>query len=267
MPKQYYAYVHLRPDREGIHSIFYVGKGTETRSNTILRKHSNHHSNIVRKFGIENISIRKIACDSEVHAFSLEISMIAVLRRLGVKICNQTNGGDGASGVVFSKERRERASLAMTGSGNYFFGKSHSIESRERISKGRMGKGVGAIRSQESRNNISKGRMGIKFSDQHRENLSIAKKGRTSNRLGVEVSLETREKMSIAKKGKKQSPESIAKRVLAMTGKKRSDNAIAIIKAARNTPISKARTSVASSMVWAKRKGIPFSLIPRVYSA
>jgi hypothetical protein len=31
---QYYAYAHCRPDKEGVHSIFYIGKGNLSKAHT-----------------------------------------------------------------------------------------------------------------------------------------------------------------------------------------------------------------------------------------
>lgn len=47
---------------------------------------------------------------------------------------NLTIGGDGTKGRAFSEEERMIRALKMTGNGNHFFGRKHSIETRLRIS-------------------------------------------------------------------------------------------------------------------------------------
>jgi hypothetical protein len=125
--KQFYVYIHARPDG----SIFYVGKGLKERANSTVRKYNPHHTSIIKKYGKENIIIRKLPCESEQHAFNLEVQMIAILRRMGVKLTNATNGGDGVSGytptqkenlkrsasikaVRSSKESKEKSSISQT---------------------------------------------------------------------------------------------------------------------------------------------------------
>ena len=49
---------------------------------------------------------------------------------------------------------------------------------------------------------VSDARIGMKFSDDHRRNLSAALKGKPGTRLGSTASLEARKKMSVAKLGK-----------------------------------------------------------------
>ena len=53
--------------------------------------------------------------------------------------------------------------------------------------------------------NGGSGPVGVSFSDEHRQKLSLAKKGKQSNRLGVTLSEETRKKISESLKGR-QSP-------------------------------------------------------------
>lgn len=48
---------------------------------------------------------------------------------------NLTLGGDGTVGREFTIEERKRMSIKMTGSGNHFFGKKHTIEVRKLLSE------------------------------------------------------------------------------------------------------------------------------------
>ncbi|MGB4497896.1 MAG: hypothetical protein WBI40_04290 [Methylococcaceae bacterium] len=111
--KQFYVYLHLRPTNDGFNSVFYVGKGLKARVNFVHRKTNPYHTRIVSKYGKENITIKKIACESEQHAFDLEIQMIAKLREMGVKLTNLTDGGEGFSGYFITPEAREKMSVAQ----------------------------------------------------------------------------------------------------------------------------------------------------------
>jgi hypothetical protein len=120
--KKYFVYVHTRPDKIGINSIFYVGKGTETRVNYLHRKQNKFHSRVVDKIGKENIKIKRIECDSEQHALDMEILIISILKRLGVQLCNMTDGGEGLSGFRPTAETRNKMSI----SGKNVQGSEHS---------------------------------------------------------------------------------------------------------------------------------------------
>ena len=121
---QFYAYLHCRPD----FSPFYVGKGQGSRCYKMVRNHNPHHQNIVKKYGKENILVGKLDCSSEEIAFELEIGLIKCLRRSGVKLTNQTDGGEGASGHVQSEEACHKVTLALTG-------RAVSEETKKKISK------------------------------------------------------------------------------------------------------------------------------------
>jgi hypothetical protein len=109
--KDYYVYTHSLSG----HPPFYVGKGTVARIKSINRKGNKHHTNIVNKYGKENIIVRSMLCRSEQYALDLEIRMIAALRNAGVKLVNRTDGGEGASGLKHSDETRAKMSAAKTG--------------------------------------------------------------------------------------------------------------------------------------------------------
>ncbi len=107
------AYMHARPDGR----IFYVGKGTSMRVSKIERSHNPHHSNIVAKYGRENILVGKMECSSESIAFELEKGLIKCLRRSGVDLVNLSEGGEGQAGYRFSEEwkikHREKQAISL----------------------------------------------------------------------------------------------------------------------------------------------------------
>lgn len=65
------------------------------------------------------------------------------------------------------------------------------------------------------------GRKRAPFSQEWKEKLSAAKRGKNNNRYGVTVSEETRKKMSEKAKGRKYSSETIEKRAVKIRGSKR----------------------------------------------
>jgi hypothetical protein len=107
----YFAYVHARPETVNQSGIFYVGKGKNGRSHD-LNERNRYHGFIVDKYGKENILIGKMDCSTEEIAFELEKGLIKCLRRSGVEITNQTEGGDGSSGFKQSEETKRKHSIA-----------------------------------------------------------------------------------------------------------------------------------------------------------
>jgi hypothetical protein len=159
----FYVYEHTRPDTN---AIFYVGKGKGNRSND-LGNRNKHWKNIVTKAG--GFTVCKIAQDTDEElALLCEQERIDQLKRIGVKLCNMTNGGEGTSGRVLSPESKAKIgvrhsqesydkalekrkamypftaehiknmSLAHSGKKNYMFGKTHSQEAREKIRQSRF---------------------------------------------------------------------------------------------------------------------------------
>lgn len=159
----FYIYEHIRPDTN---AVFYVGKG---KGNRILDKNNRnkHWKHIVSKVG--SFEAKKVIENSDEELILLvEQERIDQLKRIGIKLCNLTDGGEGTSGRVLSEEskakigvrhsqesydralekRKEKypftpehiknLSLARQGDKNYMFGKTHSQEAREKIRQSRF---------------------------------------------------------------------------------------------------------------------------------
>ena len=107
--KKYYVYAHTRNDDE---SIFYIGKGTDKRANDFYGRNP-FWKNVVKKAGGYKIEIIAM-CKSEKHSFLLEKLLIKHYGRrnngTGILV-NLTDGGEGASGMVISEERRKQLSI------------------------------------------------------------------------------------------------------------------------------------------------------------
>lgn len=103
----FYAYLHCTP--EGV--PFYVGKGRGRRAYDF--KHRNaHHRSVIRRHGASAIRVILIPAADEAEAFRLEVTGIALLRHLGYRLVNQTEGGEGSSGSTKSAETRWLISTA-----------------------------------------------------------------------------------------------------------------------------------------------------------
>lgn len=209
MDKQFYAYVHAKPNTVDVGGIFYVGKGHGKRA-LDMRSRNLHHTNISKKYGFENILVGKLDCSSEQIAFDLEIGLIKCLRRNGVKLVNRTDGGEGTVGHVVTEEAKQRhskfmhgrkasdktkekMSLARLGARNHFYGRKHSEETKAIISLKKMcsiAPNKGIPPSLETRAKISAtltGRKGRPTTEEARRKISAAQKGRVNGPLSAET--------------------------------------------------------------------------------
>lgn len=93
--------------------------------------------------------------------------------------------GLGAAGAVYSEERNRKVSEAKKG---FRF-------------------------SEEAKIKMSKAHKGKKLSEEHKMKIGDSIRGPKNGRFGAIVSLETREKLRLHNVGKKQSAETVAKRI------------------------------------------------------
>lgn len=114
--------------------IFYVGKGTGKRLREIHNRNK-YFKSIYNKY-LCAVRIVKDNVSNE-EAITLEIKRIAELKAIGQANANFTNGGDGFSTGYLNPTHRK----SHKGKLNQFYGKTHSVETKEKISKSRKGKG------------------------------------------------------------------------------------------------------------------------------
>jgi hypothetical protein len=178
---RFYVYEHLRSDTG---AVFYVGKGTGKRCTVKSHHHRNEFwQRTERKAG--GFCVRMVASDlDEELAFLIEQERISQLRMIGTRICNLTDGGDGTSGWVKTKEWREKVGAAHRGK----------------------------VISLATRLKISASVTGYKHTDEVKIKMSVSRLG-MQNTLGHIHSNETKQKMSVAHIGNK-----------SRTGQKRSDD-------------------------------------------
>lgn len=136
LAKSFYVYIYLDPRKAGFYKYdeyqfeyepFYVGKGQETSKITKGRMYDHLYDaitsskktfklNKIRKILIENLepSILNIKGDlSELDSFELEKRLISLIGRYDLgkgPLTNKTNGGEGTSGIIYTKEQLENYS-------------------------------------------------------------------------------------------------------------------------------------------------------------
>ena len=107
--RNFYIYVHLRKTDD---TVFYVGKGTRYRL-TDKGGRNQHWHNTVNKHGFIAIKVMFGLTCSE--ANEQERELIKKFRDQGVKLCNKTDGGEGALGLKHSEETKRKLSILKTG--------------------------------------------------------------------------------------------------------------------------------------------------------
>lgn len=212
-----YVYSHTRLDTN---EIFYIGIGKDIKRAYSKRHRSTFWHNIINKtpYKVEILFSNlawEDACVKET-----ELIVFYGRRDLGTGILvNQTNGGEGAIGLIVSYKTKQKISLSHKGktlseetkrkmslSGK---GRIVSEETRVKIGAGHKGKVVSEetkernrqaqkCRTQETKLKMNLAKTGIKKSEATKQKMSLSHKG-NKYRLGTVVSKETRDKMSEAR--------------------------------------------------------------------
>lgn len=204
---KYYTYAHYTP--EGV--PFYIGKGKGSRAYDFGR--NSNWLSVVETFGNFKVEILS-HWDTEKEALEHEKFLIQCFKDMGFELSNLCDGGFCNSGwkhgEAFKKMMRDR----FSGNKNHFFGRSHSEETKLKISKakaGIQGPWLGKPRTEETKRKISKSLVG-KPGRPHTEDSKIKISKSKLGKKGPPVSEETRIKLSLAAK------ESWKKRKLSFKG-------------------------------------------------
>ena len=210
------VYIHKRKDIDDpFLSVFYVGIGKNEK-----RAYTHHGRNkfwerIKNKYGYSVEITHKDVLWEE--ACFIEKYLICFYGRYNTgkgNLCNLTDGGDGAFGVVVTKETKEKFSIRSKGEKNNMFGKKgelapmfgkkHSEETKRKLSLANSGKNSPMF----GKKPWNKGLTGL-FDGE--KNAMFGKKGELSPNWGRKYSKETKEKISKSNKGKKRTKEMIIK--------------------------------------------------------
>ena len=164
----FYVYEHTRNDTG---AVFYVGKGSRWRSG-ITQHRSRYWKNVVSKAG--GFTHNKIVngVDEDL-AFLVEIERIDQLRRLGIKLVNLTDGGEGASNP--SEETRRKMSESKIGSKNGRFNQNsrrQRLSRKEFVPKEVMSENM--RKNHWSKTGVYTPVKGVKFSEETKEKLRQA---------------------------------------------------------------------------------------------
>ena len=180
--EMFYTYAHYKSDN----SVFYIGKGQRKRAFDRASRNKKWKS-IVAQEGDHKVEILAY-WPTEKEAFEHEIFLIECFRQMGAQLVNVSKGGFGASGYRHTQEYVEYMKSIMLGSGNAFFGKTHSDVTKEKI-------------SQAKKKNPTRYWLGKTRAEETKIKLSEASKG-NKNSLGFSPSEKTKQRMSIAQKNK-----------------------------------------------------------------
>lgn len=169
---------------------FYIGKGKGERYR--VGGHSigqTMTARKIRKIGIKNVRSYFLHKDlTEEQAFYWEKYWIKYFGRIDNgtgQLTNHTDGGEGISGHIFSKEHRRKISEANEGKHHntlgYWLGKEHTEETKCKISKTKLGTPAwnkGIPWTKETKQKISKTLIGHEPSKEACRNMQKAQKKR-----------------------------------------------------------------------------------------
>lgn len=218
----HYVYIYRKPDG----TPFYVGKGSGSREIYHLneaRKINSKDKNLLKintirkilKTGLEpTIQIIDSNLPENV-AFDLEKFLIQEIGRVDLNtgpLTNLTDGGEGVSGSIRDLSGKNNPNYGKIGELSPNYGRKHSKESLEKISKAHKG----VAKSEEAKNNMRKpkselGREAIAnarknslYRPSEETKLKIKKSliGRASAMKGKSHTDESKMKMSLSHKGK-----------------------------------------------------------------
>ena len=179
----FYTYAYLRENG----TPYYIGKG---RNKRFLHKEGRCCKVPRDKSRILFLKLNL----TEDQAFVHEKYMIAIYGRLDLGtgiLRNRSDGGEGASNRVLSKESREKSSKSAKK-------RFQDPKEREKISTSKRGK-PGPPMHENTRAALLKANAGRVLSEESKKKISDSQKGK-------KISPEAKEKMSAAKKGKPWTP-------------------------------------------------------------
>ena len=196
----YYVYAHYKADDpNGL--PFYIGKGKNQRD--LSQTRNQFWKNISTKHGFVSKRLHENLTEQE--AWDIETALIEQYGKLSEGtgcLCNLSNGGEGASGVVHSVETKQKWSNAKKGK---TWEEIYGIEQANKMREDR--KKIKRVHSVETREKMSASKKGENnpmfaktFSDEHKEKLSEARIGKPSPTKGIKHSDKARQNYAKAAK-------------------------------------------------------------------
>lgn len=136
------VYVHIVPKTitEYDYDKYYVGITSKSVEKRWERNGRGYYGQpfyyTIKKYGWDGIEHYIVAEHlTEDEAKQLEKTLINKLQCRGKYGYNLTDGGDGTCGYIMSNKERKRRSECYSGKGNPYYGKKHSEETKQKISK------------------------------------------------------------------------------------------------------------------------------------
>lgn len=187
-----YVYRHIRLDKN---EPFYIGIGSDStyKRAHFIKQRNTYWQRIVAKTEYEvEIMLDDLTWEE---ACEKEKEFISLYGRsdMGMGILsNLTDGGEGAIGVIFTDERKNK----YKGSNNHFYGKKHTPESIQKL------KFLAQNRSPETNRKIALGNSNKIMPQEIRLKISNSTKGDKNHFYGKAHTKETKEKISIRATGR-----------------------------------------------------------------
>lgn len=156
--KEYYVYEWIRLDTN---EPFYVGKGKDDRWRILNRGDNKHFNNIVKSIPVV-VNILHDNLDEET-AYGLECYYIWLYKHeIGYDLCNIDDGGFGGKMADETKQKISEKAKLRIGELNPFYGKSHTEETKKKISNANKNENHPMYGKSQSNETIEKRRQKIK---------------------------------------------------------------------------------------------------------
>lgn len=156
---RYYVYIHTSPSKKR-----YIGITTQEPEKRWLNgngyKKNKHFYAAIKKYGWKNFKHQVFEVPNEQAMYDNEKELIELFRTTESKYgYNHSTGGEkSGAGVKPSEETLKKMSKSQSGEKNGMYGKTHSDEAKQKMSKAKKGKTL----SEDHKRKLSESRKGEK---------------------------------------------------------------------------------------------------------
>jgi predicted GIY-YIG superfamily endonuclease len=166
------VYKHIRLDTN---NPFYIGIGKTEKRAFSKHRRNKYWKSITSKTNYEVEILFDNLSWEECCVKEIELIKLYGRKDNGTGILvNMTDGGEGSLGIIKSDEVRKKLSECQSGDKHYFYGKSHSDETKEKLSI----KLKGRIISEESRKKMSETHKKMTISEETRKKMAESLRGK-----------------------------------------------------------------------------------------